>query len=300
MAAIFLLTNSQFETAMTLSCVTDQEGKSTDSIDIRIKEVIAQLLDDFKKPDSLERVAAHVIPRSDVPCEKWSLLNRLLVELSHSTDCRGFQQWRRVGRQVKRGTKAVRILAPRLVKVVKKTQDEKGHEKEEERRILKGWCAIAVFRFEDTIGMPLKLPSLEPPSPPPLMHVAERFGIRVKYGAFLGNYYGSFSQSKSLITLASHDATVFFHELAHAISATIATPRRGQDPVQEIVAEFVAAVLSHLYGMGGEGNAYDYILSYARRLNREPIAACLQFIGRAEKVLKLILQSDSSPVPVRA
>jgi hypothetical protein len=61
----------------------------------------------------------------------------------------------------------------------KKALEEQGEPKEGFREVLIGFKAIPVFRFEDTYGQ--DLPVYEPKSPPPLMEVAERFGMRVQY-----------------------------------------------------------------------------------------------------------------------
>jgi len=289
---------------MTTTVQEKPASQAGNNVDSRIQEAIAKLLEDFKEPDSLQRIARHAIPALNVPSASWSWLNRLLVEISGSMDARGFRQWQRVGRQVKRGAKAIRILAPRMLKITKKIKDTTGHEVEEERTILKGWLAIPVFRVEDTIGKPLDYPKLEPPSPPPLMDVAERFGLRVRYAPFLGSYYGYFSEGKKEIVLNSHDSRTFLHELAHGAHARISTLKQCQDPGQEIIAEFSAAVLGHLYGIGGHGvgTSYDYVALYAKKLGKEPATAIFQLLGMCEKVIKSILntshQSQQKPIVV--
>jgi hypothetical protein len=113
----------------------------------------------------------------------------------------------------KKGSKAFTILAPRFVK----KEPENG---EDETRILAGFLAVAVFRIEDTEGLPLDYERVELP-PLPLIDVAQDWGISVN--AIPGNYryFGWFSQERKEISLATKEETVFFHELAHAAHARI-------------------------------------------------------------------------------
>ena len=61
-----------------------------------------------------------------------ALRNRLLMMLAGTEDARGFRQWEKVGRMVKKGAKAFYILAPRIIKV-------KDEETEEEKHVLAGF-----------------------------------------------------------------------------------------------------------------------------------------------------------------
>ena len=89
----------------------------------------------------------------------------------------------------------------------------------------------------------------------------------------------------SEITLGTHDPEVFFHELAHAAHARIDGLRPGQHTDQETIAEFTAAVLMALYGLGDRtGNAWRYIQSYSK----DPLTAIQRALSTVEKVLILL------------
>ena len=54
-------------------------------------------------------------------------------------------------------------------------------------------------------------------------------------------------------------------------------------------AEFTAAVLMHLYGLGDRtGNCWRYIQNYAP----DPLQAIVKALGTVEKVLALLLQEE--------
>src|SRR3990167_5519967 len=80
----------------------------------KIQSAIAGLLDMFRTGEMPEKRAMATNPKLDVPSSKWSLNNRL-IQLVHGTmDSRGIKQWREAGRKLKKGTKAIYILAPRI------------------------------------------------------------------------------------------------------------------------------------------------------------------------------------------
>jgi len=86
---------------------------------------------------------------------------------------------------------------------------------------------------------------------------------------------------------------VFFHELSHAAHEKVkGSLTKGQDPLQEIVAELSAAALCKLVGKQGNGsfgNSYKYIEKYSEKIDMSPYNACLKVMSETEKVLNLIL-----------
>jgi hypothetical protein len=209
--------------------------------------------------------------------------------LSGTQDGRGFRQWNQVNRYVKKGSKAFHILVP----YIKKTEDEHTGE---EKEALVGFLARAVFRYQDTDGEPLDYEQIELPDLP-LIERAESWGIFVK--AIPGNfsYQGFYSSVRKEIGLATKDECVFFHELAHCAHEKInGDLKRGQNPIQEIVAELSAQALCRVVGKSGArhlGNSYRYIEGYAGELKITPYSACLKVMSEIEKVLNLILKGDS-------
>ena len=64
-----------------------------------IKEAVNKLLTIFQEKN-LEKVAHAVFRGKDIPADKWSFLNRVLMYLNDTEDARGFRQWQEVGRYV--------------------------------------------------------------------------------------------------------------------------------------------------------------------------------------------------------
>lgn len=257
----------------------------------KVQELINSLLEDFKEPGSLDRIAMHLIPPDDRPCAKWSWMNRLFVRIRDTEDARGFKQWGDIGRSVKGGSKAIHILIPNMRTVTKKN----AAGVEEKKKILTGFSRLPVFRVEDTSGKPVDYPNVTPPEAPMLLGVAKFWGIDVKYGSLLSHAVGDWNGKAGQIRLASHDAAVFFHELVHAGQQVVSGKQvKGTDARQEVIAEFGAAILMRLYGIKGEGNAYDYISRYANAMpERDVSRACMSVLSQTQKVVTKILNINS-------
>ncbi len=50
--------------------------------------------------------------KSEKPSNKWSLGNKLLMLAAGACDARGYDQWQKVGRNVRKGAKAFYIFGP--------------------------------------------------------------------------------------------------------------------------------------------------------------------------------------------
>ena len=251
----------------------------------KVNAIIGKLLESFESGNVPEAISIAVLPSLDVPCSKWSITNRLICLFEGTSDARGFRQWQEVGRYPKKGSKAIYILSPKHRKV--------GDGKvEEEKVVLTGFLTVPVFRVEDTEGKALEVLELEPQERPPLSAVAESWGINVRYQGFVGNAYGSYSPGRKEITLATHDESVFFHELAHAAHEKVKGKLElGQDWKQEIVAELTAAVLMHLHGRRtNDGHSYRYIRSYAEKAGKDVHKACLSVLVEVGKCLEVIAE----------
>ncbi len=253
----------------------------------KAKVCLQRIVDLFKEGNIPKALAVATIPpQLGIPSTKWSWSNKVLQFLADTSDARGFRQWQEAGRQVKKGAKAFHILGPKT-KTVKETDDDG---QETEAVVVTGFYAIPVFRAEDTDGEPLPY---EPASPPPLADVAEEFGLSVSYQTFASRYYGYYQRESKKIVLASHEAKVFFHELAHAAHHRVGGKLKGgQVPSHEIIAELAAATLANLYCPDANlGFSYEYVKTYAKKSKKSIERACLAVINTVGKVLDEILNT---------
>lgn len=246
--------------------------------------ILAEVLAMFESGELPEMVAQTVIARAaGAPIGRWSVLNQLLAIRAGTTDARGFKQWLEVGRHVRKGSRAFRILGP----VLRKVENEDG---ELEQRCM-GFTPIPVFRVQDTDGDELEQ-NLRPPELPPLFDVAERLGVTVGYmpAHEAAGFRGYYMPGTREIALVTHDVRTFFHELAHAGHDYVLGGKIDEaDPAAaEIIAETVAATLCRLYGFDGflyHGAAYVERFAGGENAGR----AAAKVIADVQKVLYLLL-----------
>src|SRR5205085_1120822 len=84
--------------------------KRQEAAEDALKEIVGL----FESGNLPAAIAQTTIQRlaDDCPSAAWSLGNQLLALLAGTSDARGYKQWAEVGRHVKKGARAFRILAP--------------------------------------------------------------------------------------------------------------------------------------------------------------------------------------------
>ncbi|MGL4985712.1 MAG: hypothetical protein ACRC5H_01065, partial [Treponemataceae bacterium] len=78
--------------------------KAQDILEKLVKEIITGGVIDY--------VRSRVTRFNDgqnIPCDEWSLLNRLITFFNKTNDARGIQQWKAVGRTIKKNARAFHI-----------------------------------------------------------------------------------------------------------------------------------------------------------------------------------------------
>ncbi|WP_456469052.1 ArdC-like ssDNA-binding domain-containing protein [Archaeoglobus sp.] len=262
----------------------------------RIRKAMETVLKAFES--NPEKVALAVFRGNGKPSDSWSFFNRLIMLMNETEDARGFKQWQKVGRKVKKGAKAFYILAPVKKKVpVKVRRVEKAVVKGEEVTMeieetvmvekLVSFKPIPVFRYEDTEGEPLPEENFSIEIPCEFKGIVEELNLKVETTAFR-NYYGTYNLKTKIIKLASPELIVFLHELAHAVDDHLHQLNGGQIPLQEVVAEFSAAVIAYLLGYRIPlGNVKGYIESYG-------FVNLFKAFARVERVVGFVIEKTSN------
>jgi antirestriction protein ArdC len=226
------------------------------------------------------------------------------VVLNGYSDARGFQQWKEVGRNVKKGEKAFQILGP-----ITKTwwNEETG----EEKSIVIGYRSLPVFGLEQTEGRPL--PAGDPDIDKwvkslPLLAVARRWSLSIgtfdgRADSCLGRYrYGE------AIEIGVKNLATWTHELTHAADdKNSKLKERGQHWRSETVAELGGATLLEVLGFSHDadlGGCFGYIQFYAQKERISVTEACIRVLGRTCAAVALILdmaeqlQQEGKPATV--
>jgi antirestriction protein ArdC len=192
----------------------------------------------------------------------------------------GYNNWKTLGRTVKKGEKGIKIIAPHTNKIVQQPQSppplsqdptEEPSAPLETYRI-SGYRLVTVFDISQTEGEPLPKVTklLEGDDVGVLQHlarIAQEYDIRVVYTSLLGKTNGEYSQVDNTITLNSDrdsvmQAKTLAHELAHSIlhrKEALYTSDSRMRAICELEAESVASMTLANFGINTGEYSFGYI-----------------------------------------
>jgi len=256
----------------------------------KAEETCNRILGLFKKPENLPGALAPMFihRKDDAPCRAWSWSNQMLVALAATNDARGFKQWHKVGRKVRKGAKAFYILVPCTKKI--------EIEIDEPKFVVVGFKGVPVFALESTDGEPLpKDEYADWIADLPLVDVARSWGVSVDvFNGEEGRTWG-YTSSGRAIALGVENLSTWAHELLHcADGKAIGGLKGGQDIDQEIVAELGGAILLESLGLSHDadlGGCFEYCKHYANQNKKHVLTACTRLLDRTCRAVDLILQT---------
>lgn len=182
----------------------------------------------------------------------------IAVQKPDASKVAGFHAWKSLGRSVKKGEKAIRILAPMVVGK-KDSEDSKG--------TVIGFRAVCVFDVSQTEGADLPSINMDVAGRSDgmlerLTAFAESQSIRVSFVADLGGALGV-SKGGVIELLAGEPGgrvvATLIHELAHEL---LHRQERKTKVVRELEAEAVAFVVGSNLGLQMNTSSADYIRLY--------------------------------------
>ena len=219
----------------------------------------------------------------------YSFGNALLIGIQNpdATRVAGYNKWKEVGRQVRKGEHGIAILAPII-----RTKKDEGGDKEKDHKYVAGFTSATVFDVNQTDGEPLPeiAPLLTGVAPEGqfggLSEVAGEFGFRVEKRELTGGTNGYCSPSEKLIVVESRNDEVqqvktLAHELGHAL-----LHEEGNDlprEHKEIEAESVAYVVSQALGIDSGGYSFGYLTSWG---HGDPEAVEKQLKSSGQRIQK--------------
>ncbi len=228
----------------------------------------------------------------------YSLNNTLLIlaQQPNATTVASFRHWTELGRQVRRGERALRIWAPS----VRRERDEATGE---ETAAVRAFVLVPVFDISQTDGPPLP----EPPPVRPLTgdshahllrglerHAADAGYAVERHDAMPGGAEGFVDHTRKVIALSAALApngqvAVLVHELAHVHGARYAEFGRAG---AEVVAETAAFVALSAARLDTSGQAIPYVSGWADAALKE-IAGYAEAVHRIAVVLERGLELDA-------
>jgi len=270
------------------------------------REIAESIVEQFRNEQIVEPLSQVFFQNPDLPSANYSVGNKLLIALTamfrgvNYTGAGGFKFWQEKNRHVRKGEKAIYILAPLMGK--KEEEQENGEKKTVS--YIYGFKSIPVFALEQTDGE--VLPGLDDREEfiknLPFREVAETWGLTVGVD-YRPNALGYYSPSAQRIGLAVKNLSTWAHELTHAADDRLHKLTFGQVKEEEIVAELGGAILLTLIGdthSADIGGCWNYISSYAGDNDDEVISIVMSLLDRTCKCVQFIIDTAKEKAMVTA
>jgi antirestriction protein ArdC len=226
-------------------------------------ELIAQLAEGISNLTSSEDWQNYLDFQSRF--HRYSFGNVLLIatQCQEATRVAGFNAWRKINRFVRKGEKAIWILAPM---VYKNADPEDG----ENDRVIRGFKFVPVFDVAQTDGE--ELPSIctriggEDPAGhfAQLVTVAQSIGFTVEHHEFDGSTNGDCSHSEHRIRVENRNTPAQrVKTLAHEVAHALLHEKFESRVVSELEAESVAYVVCRSIGIDSSDYSFGYVATWA-------------------------------------
>lgn len=240
-------------------------GERLKAMHSEVERATADLSDPVKWREFLDAVSRF---------HRYSVSNTMLIlhQRPDATRVAGFRDWQEnFERTVKKGEKAIWVLAPCRYRKVTEAND--GSETEEERLFFR---PVPVFDLSQTEGPPLpEAPTIAPTDTrteaPAGMHEALSAwvgakGFTLADKALPEDHYGQTNFAAKTVTLnATHDsaqrALTLAHEVAHIALGHDSCDKARQE--REIEAESLAYIVGRHFGLADAGS-FSYVAHWAR------------------------------------
>lgn len=227
---------------------------------------------------------------------QYSFQNCMMIALQrpNATHVAGFNAWRKLGRQVKKGQRGIAILAPCLYR----KKNDGDNDTEERKAVVKGFKVVHVFDISQTDGDPLPEFAAVTGNPGQLIAQIEQAitnaDISLTYDDIPGGALGM--SSEGAITIRpdlgpAENFAVLVHEYAHEILHKGERRCDTTKQVRETEAEAVAFVVCQSIGLDSTTRSADYIQLY--RGTTETLVESLDFIKQTAAKIITELQADS-------
>jgi antirestriction protein ArdC len=237
---------------------------------------------------------------------QYSFNNAILILLQtegRATRVAGFHAWRKLGRNVRKGEKGIRILAPMTRKV---RDDDETPDPDAGARVLLGFKAVPVFDIAQTDGEPLpeiasRLQGDDPQGAyAGLTEVAQSIGFSVEDADFSDERNGDCSFAEHRIRVRAGNAPAqrvktLAHELAHALLHE----NHDDRALAELEAESVAFVVCAFLGVQSDNYTFGYVASWAGG-GDEALAGIKATGGRIQQTANTILKKLEAAMLDRA
>lgn len=220
---------------------------------------------------------------------RYSLNNCILIAMQcpAATMVAGYRKWQdEFGRQVKKGERAIRILAPMTRKVKRMVKDKDGNEQEQEVKYTT-YRAVPVFDLSQTEGkeLPGICHRLEGNEGADLIDkVIAAAPVPVQYKDIEGSANGYYSRTEGLIAVQQdlspmQTLKTLIHEMAHAtLHCEDGKQAEADRGTKEVQAESVAYTVCNYFGIDTSDYSFGYVAAWSKGKELEELKASLEVI----------------------
>ena len=213
----------------------------------------------------------------------------ILMQRPDAAQVAGFNTWKQMGRNVRKGEKGISILAP-LVRSVESSSDG------ETERTLSGFRTVAVFDIAQTEGSPLlevchALQGDDQGLFNLLQAFATNIGIPVNVKEMAHNGLCRYAQGKPIEIAINeklaplHKAKSLAHELAHAIAHNPKEYKNHRGDM-ELEAESTAYVILNHFGIDSAAYSFGYIANWQKAADKDLKGTLEQIKSSAQVIHK--------------
>ena len=247
--------------------------------------------------------------RSTNGLSRYSFGNQLLIAMQRpdATYVAGFRAFLQLNRCVRKGERAIRILAPMSVRTRENATEgrEGGEDREQPRRTV--FRAVAVFDVSQTEGLPGTEPvSLDSPSQPiqgdthahlltPLEELAGELGYSVARRPLDGPADGWCDSQEHEIVIndelsANAQVRVLVHEIAHALGVGYSDYGRRR---AEVLVDTVTFIVCGAVGLDTSGSSVPYVAGWGESGELDAIRGYAQTIDEIARRIEDSLRPES-------
>jgi antirestriction protein ArdC len=223
----------------------------------------------------------------------------IAMQCPHATHVAGFRKWQELGRQVRKGEKAIKILGYSTKKITK-TDPVTGEEVEDR---VKRFPVLSVFDVTQTDGEPVPSNAYQLPTGEGPAGMLDRLSAWLRGEGWtlrelpLGGMMEGYTDHQRRIIATETGLepaarlVVLLHEAAHALLHENDADYVTHRGVCETEAESTAYVIANLIGMDVDASSVSYVAGWAKA-DREVITAAATNVLRAVNTIAAALGLD--------
>lgn len=277
----------------------------------KMDELMASLEDGMKEMFSSEKYAQYL--KTMAKFHTYSLNNTILISMQRpdATLVTGYERWKSMGRQVKKGEKAIRIIAPAPVKEKRQQKkldeenkpvlDENGDPEMEEVDVtVQKYKVTNVFDISQTEGDPIETLDMAELTAgvenyAEFLQAVEKVApVPIRFDELTGQTKGYFHTVKREIVIQkgmaeSQTLKTAIHETAHSLLHNKEKMAEQEDlknrQTKEVEAESVAFVVCSAFGLDTSEYSFPYIAGWSSGKEMTELKASMDVIRQTSSNL---------------